>query len=159
MMKRMLACVLLIQATPAMGACAVPTEVQLHEAWNAFRSDAKQGVPAKMEHYFQFPLMFIPPFEYQKRPMVSRTAFRKNYAAIFLKSADGEELDIHRRLLETTGNEVSSAIHFDTTSCRLKVAVELSDYRFEFHQQRGWIITAVHYGDDYYIMKSSRSDR
>ncbi|NHZ60836.1 hypothetical protein [Massilia genomosp. 1] len=159
MIKRMLACVLLIQTAPVMGACVVPTEVQLHEVWNAFRADAKQGVPAKMEHYFQFPLMFIPPFEYQKPPMVSRTTFRKNYAEIFFKSTHGEDLDIHRRLLKTTGNEVSSAIHFETKACRLKVAVELSDYRFDFHQQRGWIITAVRYADDYYVMKSFKSDR
>ncbi len=158
-MKTLLLSVLIASSSSAIAACIVPDEASLRTKWQSFRSDAVLGKPERMTPYFKFPLKLMSPFHDGKPAMVSQAAFSKHYQTLFVSDVDGAELEIRRDLLKLTGSERFSRIHFDQKKCSLQAPVDVADYVFTFHQQRGWLITAVRYGDDFFAIESDLKGR
>ncbi len=146
--------VLLASSSSAIGACIVPDEASLRTVWQSYIADAVQAKPERVAPYFKFPLKILPAYHDEKPAMLSKVAFIKHYRTLFVSSVDGEQLTIRRELLKLTGSERFSGIHFDQKKCVLKAQVNAGGYTSTFHQQRGWLITTVSYGNDFDTMKS-----
>ena len=158
-LRTFLLSVLLASSSPAISACIVPDEASLRTVWQSFRSDAVQGKPERIAPYFRFPLKLMSPFHDGKPVVVSKASFTKHYRSLFVSSVDGVELEIRRDLLKLTGSERFSRIRFDQKKCVLQTQVDVADYVFTFHQQRGWLITAVRYGGDFSAIESDFQGR